>query len=233
MTCETRATPRARSTSRSVTTTSSIALPRNSPATASIFRASAGVVRSARAAISAFTSPSTCALTDSCCISRRASSAASLLSCIPRPPVSRVPANRLRGLAFFFQLLAQFVPGLPVLRVLFGIQSGLDALLELHRIRVHFLFIFAHHWLLSKVNPTFVERLEGPRTFTPYRLSLLTKRAPSSPPNPPPCVPGKAYISRNPGALNPPSIELQEKRVSARGRRRARASRTALRCCYL
>src|SRR5215207_4499263 len=74
--------PRARSTSRSVTTTSSIALPRNSPATCSIFCASAGVVRSARAAISAFTSPSTCALTDSCCTSRRASSAASLLSCI-------------------------------------------------------------------------------------------------------------------------------------------------------
>src|ERR1044072_5365052 len=147
--------PRARSTSRSVTMTSSIALPRNSPATCSNFCASAGVVRSARAAISAFTSPSTCALTDSRCTSRRASSAASLLSSILVLP-------------FFFQFTAQFVTGFPVLRVLFGVQPGLDALFELRRLHVHVLFVFTHQWLPLKTEYTFGERREGPGQRRPH-----------------------------------------------------------------
>jgi hypothetical protein len=56
MNCEMRAAPRARSTSRSVSTTSPTAFERKSPATCSICRASEGVVRSARAAISESTS---------------------------------------------------------------------------------------------------------------------------------------------------------------------------------
>src|SRR5688500_2671738 len=48
--------------------------------------------------------------------------------------------DRLFVLTFVFQFLAQFNTGLPVLRVLCGIQTGFHAFFKLRRTSVHFLF---------------------------------------------------------------------------------------------
>src|SRR5215470_9818381 len=79
-----RARPRERPTSRSVSATSETAFDRNSSASRSTCAEFPDWL--ARVAISSLTSASICDLTFSCCTSRRASSAASLLSCIPVSP---------------------------------------------------------------------------------------------------------------------------------------------------